>query len=163
MRVLVLGLAGLLAATCCASAEDVLFNGLVLSSCSILGHTNGTLGVDLGSDGKVLTSELPYGLPATVTLLSVGTNYVNVAAPTRTDEPIDYEPSGEAIEVSYLGVGLLSAVSETWTASGTSHQATALLATALTVNNRITNTANGFPAGTYQTRTVVACTPTAQF
>lgn len=144
-------------------AEDVFFNGTVLSSCAILGHTDGTLGVDLGSNGEVLTSEPPYGASATVTLLSVGTNYVNVAAPTRTDEPAAYVPTGETIEVSYLGVGALSAINQGWTASGTSAQATALIATALTLNNRITNSANGFPAGDYQTQTVVTCTPSAQF
>lgn len=161
MRLVLLSFAAL---TCAfpAIAEDVLFNGTVVSSCSILGHTNGSLGVDLTSDGKVLTAELPYGLPATVTLLSVGTNYINVSAPTRTAQPAGYTSSGETIQLSYLGAGLLSAVTQDWTAVGTSKQVTALIATALTLNNRINNP-GGFPAGNYQTRTVVTCTPTAQF
>jgi hypothetical protein len=163
MRVLVLSIAAILAASSAASAEDVLFNGTVISSCSILGHTDGTLAVDMTSDGKILTSELPYGLPATLTMLSVGSNFINVAAPTRTAEPVAYVATGESIEVAYQGVGLLSSVTQAFTASGTSQAATALLATVVTIDNRITNTANGFPAGTYQTKTVVTCTPTAQF
>lgn len=163
MRAIGLTLFTILASVGPATAVDVLFNGTVLSSCSILGHTNGSLGVDLGTDGQVLTSDLPYGAPGTVTLLSVGTNYVNVAAPTRTNQPAEYVPTGESLEVSYLGVGALSAVNQGWTTSSTSAPATALIATALTINNRITNSANGFPAGTYQTQTVVTCTPTAQF
>lgn len=163
MRILVLSVVAMLAASSLASAEDVLFNGTILSSCSILGHTDGTLGIDMTSDGKILTSDLPYGLPATLTLLSVGTNYINVAAPTRTAQAGTYVATGESIEVSYTGAGLLSGVTQAYTSAGTSKPATALLATVLTLDNRITNNANGFPAGTYQTRTVVTCTPTAQF
>jgi hypothetical protein len=162
MRVFAALLTTLLASSSLAQAEDVLFNGTVLPSCSILGHTNGSLAVDLANDGKVLTSEVAPGAPATVTVLSVGSNFINVAAPTRTAQPLAYVPGSETREVSYSGAGLLSSIDQDWTAVGTSHAASAVVATAITLDNRINNVL-GFPAGPYQTTTVVTCSSTAAF
>lgn len=144
-------------------AEDVFFDGDVLTSCSIEGHTNGALGIDLTSGGTILTSSTPYGTAGTVTIRATGSNFINVSAPTRTAQAAGYNAASEVLEVAYQGVGTLGSVTQAFTNVGTSASATTLLAAILNVNNRITNTANGFPLGTYQTKTVVTCTPTAQF
>jgi len=146
-----------------ALAEDVFFDGDVLTSCSIEGHTNGALGIDITSGGTILTSSTPYGSAGTVTIRATGSNFINVSAPTRTAQAPGYNAASEVLQVSYQGVGSLNTVSQTFTNVGTSKPATTLLAAILNVNNRITNTANGFPLGTYQTKTTVTCTPTAQF
>lgn len=156
-----IGLALTFAAPACA--EDVFFDGDVQTSCSIEGHTNGALGIDLTSGGTVLTSSTPYGSAGTVTIRATGSNFINVSAPTRTAQAAGYNAASEVLQVSYQGVGTLSGVTQAFTNIGTSKPATTLLAATLNVNNRITNTANGFPLGTYQTKTTVTCTPTAQF
>jgi hypothetical protein len=166
MRVLTLTVLGLTAALSVASstlAEEVFFDGDVLTSCSIEGHTDGDLGIDLTSGGTILTSEAPYGAAGTVTIRATGSNFVNVSAPTRTAQGAGYIGTGEVLQVKYLGVGTLNTVSQGWTNAGTSKPATSLLAAVVSIDNRITNTATGFPMGTYQTKTVVTCTPTAEF
>jgi hypothetical protein len=165
MRVLVLrafGVLAILSFAAPATAEDVFFDGDVLTSCSIEGHTNGALAIDITSGGTILTSTTPPGSAGTVTIRATGSNFINVSAPTRTAQAAGYNAASEVLEVSYQGVGTLSSVSQTFTNVGTSKPATTLLAAILNVNNRITNT-NGFPLGTYQTKTTVTCTPTAQF
>jgi len=164
MRVLwTLGVLAALGLTSSAMAEDVFFDGDVLTSCSIEGHTNGALGIDITSGGTILTSSTPYGSAATVTIRATGSNFINVSAPTRTAQAAGYNAASEVLQVSYQGVGTLSSVTQAFTNVGTSKPATTLLAATLNVNNRVTNTANGFPLGTYQTKTTVTCTPTAQF
>jgi len=163
MRGIALAAFGLLAIPLPAMAEDVFFSGDVDAGCTVLGHLDGSLGMDLTSSGSILTSELPYGAPATVTILSTGTNYVNVSAPTLTAQGAGYSTTGQALEVKYLGAGTLNTVSQAWTDVGTSKAGTSLLGAVVTVDNRITNTTSGFPTGTYTTKTVVTCTPTAQF
>lgn len=162
MRVLVLSAVVLAATVLPALAEDVFFDGDVLTSCSIEGHSNGALAIDLTSGGTILSSTSP-GTAASVTIRATGTNYINVSAPTRTAQAPGYNAASEVLQVSYQGAGTLGSVSQTWTNVGTSKSATSLLAAQLTVNNRITNTVNGFPLGPYQTKTVVTCTPTAQY
>jgi hypothetical protein len=166
MRVLVLCAVGVLLALPVAApaiAEDVFFDGDVLTGCSIEGHTNGALTLDLTSGGTILTSATAPGSAATVTIRATGNNFINVSAPTRTAQAPGYNAGSEVLQVSYQGAGALSGVSQTFTNVGTSKPATSLLAATLSVHNRITNTANGFPLGTYQTKTTVTCTSTAQF
>lgn len=156
MRSVGLGLASLLLSTCVALAANVNFSGTVLAACSILATTDGLL--SLATDGSSLASDNLGGLPGTVTILSIGNSTVDVAAPTRTGQPGDYNASGEAVEVSYFGVGGLAIVNQAYTSSPTSFGIATIPASILTVDNRITNP-NGFPAGTYSTQTVVTCGP----
>lgn len=156
MRTIGLGLASLLLSSCVAVAANLNFSGTVLASCSILATTDGTLA--MASDGSSIASTNLGGLAATVTILSVGNSTVDIGGPTRTAAPGDYNASGEAVEVSYLGAGGLSLVTQSYTSSPTSFGVSTIPASVLTVNNRITNP-NGFPAGSYGTQTVVTCAP----
>lgn len=156
MRSVGLGLLSLFCSSCVALAANVNFSGTVLAACSILATTDGLLA--LAPDGSSIASDNLGGLPGTVTILSIGNSTVEVAAPTRTAQPGDYLASGEAVEVSYLGVGGLGLVNQSYTSSPTSFPISTIPASVLTVNNRITNP-NGFPAGGYGTQTVVTCGP----
>ena len=140
-----------------AQAEDVLFSGTVVSTCSILAHSDGVLA--LSADGGSLTSELlSGGVPGTVTVLSIGSNSLNIDAPTRQSAPGAYVATGESIEVAYVGASGLSLVNQPFTDSATSIPVSTIVASVLTMDNRIVNP-NGFPPGGYSTRTVVTCTP----
>lgn len=137
-----------------ATAADVTFSGTLSGVCSLALTTPGTLA--LSTDGTTLGSEELGGIPAAVAILSIGSYTVTVNAPTRTASPAAYSTSGEAIQVSYLGLGALSLVSQGYTASNTTFSIGSLPLSVLTMNNRIVNP-NGFAAGTYTTRTVVTC------
>lgn len=157
MRLLTLTTVCVLAAIAPAAAQtNVDFSGTVSATCSLASATNGTLA--LNTTGDVLGSQVGTGTPGTVTVLSIGTNNLNVAAPTRIAQPVAYVATGEVLEVAYTGAAGLSAINQAYTASPTSVAIGTIAAALLTVNNRITN-ANGFPAGAYTTRTVVTCTP----
>jgi hypothetical protein len=139
-----------------ALAANVNFSGTVLAACSILAATNGTLA--LATDGSTLASDNLGGVPGTVTILSIGDSTIDVAAPTRTGQPGDYNASGETLEVSYFGVGGLAVVNQAYTSAPTSFDISTIPASIITVNNRMSNP-NGFPAGGYSTQTVVTCAP----
>jgi hypothetical protein len=156
MRSLGLGLASLLLGTCVAVAANVNFSGTVLAACSIIATTNGVL--TMAADGSSVASDNLGGLPGTVTILSIGNSTIDVAAPTRTAQPGDYNATGEALEVAYFGVGGLALVNQAYTTGPSSFGIATIPASVLTVNNRLTNP-NGFPAGSYGTQTVVTCGP----
>ena len=137
-----------------ASAVDVTFTGTLLSTCVLALSTPGLLA--LNTDGNELGSENLGGLPAVVTILSVGNHTVTVDAPTRTAAPGGYNATGESIAVSYFGAGGLSVINQAYTSSQTTFPVTTIPLTLLTMNNRIQNT-NGFVAGAYATRTIVTC------
>lgn len=140
-----------------AAGADVNFTGTVVSTCSILAATDGLLG--LVTDGTMLASEGAVGgLPGTVTILSIGSNTIEVGAPSRVLSPPAYDNTGEAVEVSYFGVSGLSLVTQGYTSTATSFSPGSIAASVLTVNNRIVNP-DGFVAGNYATRTEVTCVP----
>jgi hypothetical protein len=157
MRGFCIGVLTALAAGSPALAADVTFSGTVSGVCSLALSTPGTLA--LSTDGSKLGSQEPGGLPALVTILSIGSATVTVDPPTRTAQastPVPYVATGEVIEVAYQGLAGLSGVTQAYTTSQTSFGVNTLPLTVLQVHNRITN-ANGFPAGPYATRTVVTC------
>lgn len=136
-------------------SADVDFTGTVVASCALAVPTSGVLG--LSGDGTILGSELGSGVPGTATILSIGSHTVNISAPTRISaDPAGYNATGEVIEVSYVGAGGLSFVSQAYTSSPTNFGVGSIPLSVLTINNRIVNN-NGFVAGTYTTRTVVTC------
>jgi hypothetical protein len=139
-----------------AGAADVTFTGTLSGVCTLAVPTPGTLA--LNADGTKLGSNQTGGLPATVTILSVGTNTVTVSAPSWVSTPAGYAPSGELLEVSYLGLGGLSLVNQALTDQETDFVVNTLPLTALTVNAQATN-ANGFADGTYEMKVVVTCAP----
>lgn len=150
----VLGLGG----AAVADTANVDFSGTVLSVCSLLLSTNGTLG--LSADGGAVSSDGALGgLPGTVTILSIGSgNSVEIAAPTRTGQPVDYDDTNETVQVHYQGVSGLSWVDVAWTDQTTTFNPGSIAASVLTIHNRIVNP-DGFTAGNYGTRTVVTCAP----
>ena len=137
-----------------AQAADVIFSGTLLSLCSVALTTPGVLA--LSADGTVFGSEEIGGVPAAVSILAVGSYTVTVAAPTRTNQPGAYDPTGESVQVSYTGLAGLGLISQAYTSSLTTFLIDTLPLSVLVMNNRITNP-TGFAAGTYETRTVVTC------
>jgi hypothetical protein len=156
MRSFGFGLAYFVLSTCVAVAANVNFSGTVLAACSILATTAGTLA--LSTNGDTLASDNLGGVPGSVTILSIGNSTIDVAAPTRTGQPGDYNATGEALHVSYFGTGGLAIVNQAYTTSPTSFPVSTIPASVITVNNRLSNP-NGFPAGGYSMQTVVTCGP----
>lgn len=150
----------LLAALCWAGtipialATDVSFTGTLGPSCTLALGSNGTLA--LSADGQYLGSSEGSATGATLTILSIGSNTINVAAPSLDSSPAGYDPSGQQLQVAYSGVGLLSAVSSAWSSAASSFAVGTIALSVLDIDNRIYNP-NGFAAGSYAMRTVVTC------
>jgi hypothetical protein len=123
--------------------------------CTLLVLTPGTLA--MSADGNRLGSEELGGLPATMTVGSVGASTLTFGAPTVTQSPAGHNPGGDLAEVSYSSVGVLAAVNHGYTSTQTQFPIPNIIGVvAVTLHNRVTN-ASGFGPGTYQTRTVVTC------
>ncbi|WP_029041216.1 hypothetical protein [Cucumibacter marinus] len=160
MRNTLFGAGGLMAiASICglapAHAEDVIFSANLTGSCTLALTTPGVL--TLSGDGQTLGSEETLGVPATLTILSIGSNTVTVGAPSRTSAPpAGYSSGTETVEVTYQGTGLLSSVSQGYTESETNFGVGTIALTAVTFNSRILNS-SGFAAGSYTVESVVTC------
>ena len=139
-----------------AAQTNVDFTGTVAATCSIGVPSPGTLA--LNTTGDVLGSEVGTGTAGTVTILSIGSNNLEVDAPILFDSPAGYNTSGQVLQVAYTGAAGLSAVSQPYTSSNTTVAIGTISAAVLTVNNRVTNS-NGFAPGSYTTRTVITCGP----
>jgi hypothetical protein len=123
--------------------------------CTLIVATPGVLA--MSSSGTQLGSEELGGVSAIMTVGSIGASTLTVDAPTVTQSPAGYNQGGQVVEVSYRGDGVLSSAVQAYTASQTQVAVPNLInAVTFTIDNRVTNSA-GFPAGTYQTRTVVTC------
>ena len=140
--VLALGIAPAWAAT------DVVFTGNVSDTCTLAVPTPGTM--TLSGDGKTLGSDQSLGLPATVTVLSLGGNSVTLAAPTLTDSPNGYG-GGETVQMSYSGLA-----SHAYTTQQQTFSLGILPLTSLIINMQVIN-ASGFIQGTYKAKTVLTC------
>src|ERR1700742_3647231 len=108
MRMLALAAAAATVALCAvpAQATNVTFSGTLGLSCALSLTTPGTLA--LSADGKTLGSEQTGGVPAVLSIVSVASNPVSVAAPTLTSSPGGYDPTGQQLEVAYTGLSGLS-------------------------------------------------------
>jgi hypothetical protein len=135
---------------------NVDFTGTVTATCALSLPSNGTLA--LNSTGDVLGSQVGLGTPGTVTVLSIGSNNLDIDDPVLFASPVAYNTTGQVLEVAYSGASGLAAVDQPYTSSDTSVAVGTIAASLLTVNNRITNT-NGFAPGSYTTRTVITCGP----
>ena len=125
------------------------------ASCTLLPLVSGTLA--LSTDMTRLGSQEGGGLPATISITTLGGATVTVSAPVLYEHPVDYNPSGDLLEVAYSGVGLLSGANQAYTSQATNFAAPSLITpVVLTVQNRVT-TASGFAGGTYRTRTMITC------
>ena len=130
------------------AATDVVFTGSVTDTCTLAVPTPGTM--TLSGDGKTLGSDQSLGVPATVTVLSLGSNSVTLAAPTLTDSPVGYG-GGETVQMSYSGLA-----SHAYTTAQQSIPLGILPLTSLIINMQVINTA-GFVQGTYKAKTVLTC------
>jgi len=139
-------LAGLALATLAFPAEAGI--------CTLSLSTQGTL--TLSSDGQRLGSEEgPSPSPGTITILSIGSSTLTVAAPVWAQTPGTYQSGGETFEVRYSAP--LSGGTQPYTSSQTSFAIPNLVnPVLLTMHNRVTTT-HGFAAGAYLTHTVVTC------
>lgn len=135
-------------------ATDVTFNGSLAASCTLALGTNGTLA--MSADGQYLGSNEGSANAATVTIVSVGSNTINVSAPTLDSSPAGYDPTGQQLQVAYAGTGLLASVTSAWSTGPSSFPVGTIALSILDIDNRIYNP-NGFAAGSYAMRTVVTC------
>lgn len=150
--VVVLVLAGCLSASPALAATDVTFSGTLIGVCTLAVPTPGILALSAAGD---LTSS-PGGVPAILSILSVGTNNITVKAPTWSAKPVGYDPTGESLAVSYIGISGLSIPDQIYTTQQTSFGVATLPLTLLTLNARARNT-NGFVAGYYEMKVQVTC------
>jgi hypothetical protein len=143
-----------------AVALAVLLAGLASpasAACSLAIDLAGGLGIS--GDGKYVGSDQPGGLFATMLVGSTGSSTLTVQPPVYTQMPSGYTGTGDIMEVSYFGVGLLGGINQPYTA--VTSQATVPnllgLGTVLVTFNARATTATGFRNGTYQMKTVVTC------
>lgn len=145
--------AGLIGASCLparAAPLDVIFTGVVVDTCTIAVATPGVL--MLSGDGTILGSDQGLGVPATVTVLSIGSNTIALSAPVLETYPGGYTPGGEAVEMNTTGL----ASNPVFTSLGIDFDIGLLSLSELFVNLKVTDPA-GFTQGTYTAKTVLTC------
>lgn len=148
-----LSIAAVLAAWCLpveAAPLDVTFTGLVVDTCTIAIATPGVM--MLSGDGTILGSDQGVGIPATVTVLSIGSNNISLSAPTLETHPPAYTPGGETVQMSYTGL----ASHPLFSSLGLDFDIGLLSLSSLFVNMRVSDPA-GFVQGTYTAKTVLTC------
>src|SRR3569833_1488162 len=149
MRKLMVAVGGMVLS--CASAHaatDVVFTGSVADTCSLAVLSPGSM--TLSSVGKTLGSDQLLGIPATVTVLSLGSNTVTLSAPTLTASPGGYG-GGETVQMSYSGLA-----SHAYTTQQQTISLGIIPITDLIINMQVINAA-GFIQGTYKAKTVLTC------
>lgn len=150
---------GIVTALLCATpvlAIDVTFTGVVLNTCTLAVPTPGVM--SLASDGKKLSSDLAdgIGVPAILTIVSLGGNTITVGAPTLESAAPGYSTTGQTVQVAYNGLSGLSSISQAYTTASSNFAIGILPLTSLIINMQVLNN-NGFPQGTYTAKTVVTC------
>jgi len=145
----VLGLA--LAAGLPAAATDVLFEGTLSGVCTLGLSTPGTLGLD--PEGRLSSAA---GLPALLTVLSVGSNTLTFDPPVWVDTAPDYAAGTETFEVAYNGFPGVGITEQAYTTAPTSRSIATLPLSLMAVNARVANSL-GFAAGDYRMKVVVTC------
>ena len=149
-----LSLASLVLLGVCAPAGaaplDVTFTGIVLDTCTIAIPTPGIM--VLSSDGTILGSNQGLGVPATVTVLSIGSNHISLGTPTLESHPPGYTPGNETLAINTTGL----ASNPIFTSLGIDFDIGLLSLTSLFVNMKVTDP-DGFTNGTYTAKTVLTC------
>jgi hypothetical protein len=150
----VLSVATVLVTAFCLPGEgaplDVTFTGIVVDTCTIAIATPGVM--MLSGDGTILGSDQGIGVPATVTVLSIGSNNISLSAPTLETHPAGYTTGGETVEMNYTGL----ASHPVFSSLGLDFDIGLLSLSNLLVNMRVTDPA-GFVQGTYTAKTVLTC------
>lgn len=137
------------AATPAVASTDVTFTGTVSDTCTLAVPTPGIMA--LSTDGTILGSDQTLGVPATVTVLSLGGNTLTLSAPTLTSHPSGYA-GGETVQMKYSGL----ASQPTYTSTQQTIPLGILPLTDLIINMQVVN-ANGFVEGDYTAKTVLTC------
>ena len=149
-----LSVTAILFAVSCAPASaaplDVTFTGLVVDTCTIAVATPGIM--MLSSDGTILGSDQALGVPATVTVISIGSNHIALSPPVLETYPAGYVPGGETLEINTTGL----ASNPVFTSLGIDFDVGLLSLSSLFVNMKVTDPA-GFMQGTYTAKTVLTC------
>lgn len=143
-------LAGLLSALP-AGAVDVTFSGTLSGVCTLGLSTPGTLGLD--TEGRLSSAA---GLPAILTILSVGANTLTIDPPVWVSPAPGYVAGTETFEVGYSGLAGLGLADQAFTAAQTTRTVGTLPFSLLTMNARVANSL-GFADGAYQLKVVVTC------
>jgi len=133
-----------------AAPLDVTFTGLVVDTCTIAVATPGIM--VLSSSGTILGSDQPLGVPATVTVLSIGSNTISLSAPTLETHPAAYVPGDETVSMNYTGL----ASHPIFSSLGLNFDIGLLSLSSLFVNVKVTD-AGGFVQGAYTAKTVLTC------
>jgi hypothetical protein len=133
-----------------AAPLDVTFTGLVVDTCTIAIPTPGIM--VLSSDGTILGSDQGLGVPATVTVISIGSNHIELAPPTLETHPAGYTPGNETVEINTTGL----ASNPIFTSLGIDFDIGLVSLTSLFVNMKVTDP-DGFASGTYTAKTVLTC------
>jgi hypothetical protein len=132
-----------------AAPLDVTFTGLVTDTCTIAIPTPGIM--MMSSDGKMLGSDQALGVPATLTVISLGTNHIDLATPALTGTPPGYA-GGETLQMNTTGLFN----HPVFTSLGINFDIGILSITSLIVNMHVTNPA-GFTQGMYTAKSVLTC------
>jgi hypothetical protein len=127
----------------------VVFTGTVSNTCTLAVPTPGIM--TLSGSGTILGSDQTLGVPAIVTVLSLGGNTVTLSAPALTGSPPAYTPGSETVQMSYSGLA-----SHAYTSAQQSFSLGILPLTSLIINMQVIN-AGGFAQGTYTAKTVLTC------
>ena len=148
MRAVLVAFGCALLCTPVLAATDVVFTGTVADTCTLAVPTPGTM--TLSADGKTLGSDQSLGVPATVTVLSLGGNSVTLSAPSLTASPVGYG-GGETVQMSYSGLA-----NHAYTTAQQTFSVGIIPLTSLIINMQVINN-SGFAQGTYTAKTVLTC------
>jgi hypothetical protein len=133
-----------------ALATDVVFTGLVANTCVLAVPTPGVM--RLNDAGDVLGSDQLLGVPATVTIVSIGANTITLDEPELVSHPPGYSEANQTLKINYTGLANHPLFSST----GLDFVVGLLPISELFVNLRIENP-DGFAQGSYTARTVLTC------
>ena len=147
----ILAIAALVSASACPAlaSTDVTFTGTVSDTCTLAVPTPGIM--TLSADGKTLGSDQTLGVPATVTVISLGGNSLTLSAPTLTASPAGYA-GGETVQMNYSGLASHPA----YTSAQQTIPLGILPLTSLIINMQVVNP-SGFVQGNYTAKTVLTC------
>lgn len=134
-----------------AAATDVTFAGTLSGVCTLGLSTPGTLGLD--TEGRLSSAA---GLPAVLSILSVGSNTLSIAPPVWVSTAPGYVAGSESFEVAYNGLAGLGIADQAYTDTQTTRSIATLPVSLLTMNARATNSL-GFADGAYTLKVVVTC------
>ncbi len=135
-----------------SEAATVEWTGVVANTCVVTLNSNGLLGVSIS--GQAMSSEQTAGQPASVAVMSTGSNVVTFGSPALTLWAPSYTGSPIVSSKQQSNKGH----SSTWMV--TAHQATIEPGdTLFEVHAQLDDATNAFPMGAYKVSSEVTCAP----